>query len=253
MDLEKLREACPDLQGPYSRNAVLEALANSACKSGVYVIMPPDLVWVYIGSSSSIPRRVAQHLYLLRHQKHDKYEMQEDFTNSVDFVYYYQSCDDREKAYALEQQLLDLFADHPGLLNVATDAKFPWIRGEEYVHPLTGLQRPEAFKKKLSETVKTQFANGRIAPMKGRQHTPEFKRLISERMTGKVASEETKQKLSSQRQLGKHARAKAVIINGVEYDCVKSASLALGILYSTVYYRVSSDSPEFVCWYFKSI
>lgn len=251
MDLEKLREVCPDLQGPYSRNAVIGALVNSACKGGVYVIMPPDSVWIYIGSSSSIIRRLHEHAYLLRHQKHDKYEMQEDFTAGVDFVYYYQSCNDRDAVYALEQKLLDLLVDHSGLLNVATDAKSPWIRGEEYVHLLTGTHRSDAVKKKQSETVKAQFANGRIAYMAGRQHTLEFKRLISERMTGKVASEETKQKLSSQRQLGNHARAKAAVINGVEYDCVKSASIALGINYSTVYHRVSSDSPEFVCWYFK--
>ena len=252
MDLDRLRDVCQSLQGPYSRNAVLEALANSACKSGVYVIMPLDSIWIYIGSTSSIPRRLAEHCSLLRHQKHDKYEMQEDFTTGVDFVYHYQICADREEAYALEQKAIDLFANHSGLLNVATDAKSPWIRGEEYVHPLIGRTRSDEVKRKLSETVKAQFANGRIAHMAGRQHTPEFKRLLSERMTGKVASEETRQKLSAQRQLGKHARAKAVVINGVEYDCVKSASIALGINYSTVYHRVSSDSPEFVCWSFKT-
>lgn len=252
MDLEKLREVCQELQGPLSRNAVLEALANSALRSGVYVIMPHDWAWVYIGSTSSIPRRLAEHLYLLRHQKHDKYEMQTDFTDEVKLMYCYQLCDTRESAYALEQSIIDLFANHPGLLNVATDAKSPWIRGEEYVHPLAGRSRSDEFKRKVSDTVKMQFANGRMAPMAGRKLSPETKRLISERSTGRVASEETKQKLSSQRQLGKHSRAKPVVIDGAEYDCVKSAALALNIPYPTVYHRVCSANPEFSRWFFKS-
>lgn len=252
MDLEKLRETCPDLQGPYSRNAALLALARSALKSGVYVIMPQDLVWVYIGSSSSISRRLAEHFYLLRHQKHDKHEMQVDFTDDVKFVYLYQLCEDRDQAYALEQTIIELFANHPGLLNVATDAKSPWIRGEEYVHPLKGLNRPNDVKRKISLVVKSQYENGRVSPMSGRKHTEETKRTMAEKAIGRVVSEETKQKLSSQRQLGKHSRAKAVVVNGVEYDCVKSAAIALNIPYPTVYYRVSSDSPEFNCWFFKT-
>lgn len=251
MDLEKLREACPDLQGPYSRNAVSKALAGSAIKSGVYVIVPHDWIWIYIGSSSSITRRFSQHLYLLNNQKHDKFEMQRDHMDEVEFLYFYQVCDDREKAYALEQKIIELFANHPGLLNVSTDAKLPWVRSKDYVHPLIGTRRDECVKQKLSESTKKQFSEGRPPPFLGRKHTPESCQKLSDVAKGRVVSDGTRIKLSEKRQLGKHPRAKGVIIDGVEYDCVKSASITLKIPYGTVYFRVSSDSALYRGWSFK--
>lgn len=63
------------------------------------------------------------------------------------------------------------------------------------LHPLYGVGHSEESKAKMSKSQKEYFSKN-SSPFKGKKHTEESKRLLSEKAKGRKASEETKKKLS---------------------------------------------------------
>lgn len=216
------------------------------------MLVAMDCSWIYVGSSSALNVRLAGHHYDLKVRRHPKKRMQDDFDEGKEFMCFFRRCQTRDEAFEVEQHVLGILKDHPGLLNIAIDSRSPWIRGENYVHPLSGTVRSDETKRKMSNAVKKQFDNGRVTFMKGRKHSENTRRMLAEKAKRRVASEETRAKLSEQRKLGKHPRARPVMIENKEYDCVSSAALALNLPYGTVHWRVTTDRPEFKDWTFKS-
>ena len=77
-------------------------------------------------------------------------------------------------------------------------------------------------------------------------HNDESLKRMSVAHTGKIASEETRQKLSAMKSGGKHWGAKKVIDTktGKIYDCGKDAASAVGMVYSTLRNCLNGQKPN---------
>lgn len=216
-----------------------------------YLIVVEDVPIVYVGSSARGRRRINEHVSELRNGIHPKKSLQDAFNAGLEIVVYFRLTESEDEASDLEQQLLDVLIKHPWCCNEATDARKAWVR-KNGTASFAGNHHSEETKLKLSK-IRKEYYRTNDAPFLGRNHTEESKKKLSE------AAQRPRSALwlSSIRQAAKrnagpkHHNARAVVIDGVEYGCVKDAADALGINYSTVYQRIKNDSSVFVEWKLK--
>ncbi len=91
-------------------------------------------------------------------------------------------------------------------------------------------------RKKMSESHKNPSNETRkkmSEASKGRTHSKETKRKISDTKKGVICHERTRKKISKAKKgkflRGKHPNAITIIVNGVKYDCIKTAAEILGV------------------------
>jgi group I intron endonuclease len=239
--------------GPYSYISARRVINSQRINTGAYMLVSLDCSWIYVGSSNNLNGRLADHIFDLKRGIHPKNIIQKYFDENKDFMIFIQKCDDREEAYAIEQQTLDILKDHSGLLNVALDSKKAWIRGLDYINPNLGLRRDTTVKARLSEIAKQQYLNGRLPAMLGRKLSQEARNKISAKAKGRACSEVVRESIRHHHRIGTFKnKQRPVMIDGKEYNSVKEASLLLGVPYGTVHWRVITDKPQFKDWKFKT-
>ena len=228
--------------GPFSYYAVRSELNKFGRVAGIYLIEDMESTIIYAGSSDFLTRRFGEHLYLLRKNDHPKSRLQDVFNSGKKLLFYFKICGTREEAFSLEQRLIDHLLNDPKFINVAIDSEKPWVRKENYTNPLKGRSHPEEFKRRLSEITKDGFLKGRKNPMLNRNHSRETKDKISKKLLGRQWSE-LEHKTRPKTHVGKK-----VLIDGVEYNSIVAAAIALNIKYNTVYWRVMTNKPEYSNW-----
>lgn len=238
--------------GPYTRSAVGRVLKQMSSRSGVYLMVSKDCTsWIYVGSTVNLAHRLSEHHHLLKKNKHPRQVIQDYYNSGHEAMYFIMPCEDREHAYVEEQRCLDILRNHSGLVNVAVDAKAAWIRGDNYVNPLTGRARSQETIKKISLHAAKRAAEGHNS-MRGKTHSDETKKKIAEKARNRIVTDETREKLRHRWSRTTHPRSRPVVIEGVEYDSVISAAAALNMSYGMVHWRVNNDSPEFNSWAYKT-
>lgn len=238
-------------EGPFLYSDVLRDLNRKENRNAVYALKTADGKYLYVGSSSRVHKRFSEHSSELKLGMHPKKELQDAYNAGEQIWFYYRLCPSLEIAVRFETKLLTTMQGTEGFLNVAIDGEKPWMRSPDYIHPLIGTSRSDEVKQAVSETRKRLFAEGKLtAPWTGKTLSEETREKISQSRirlyeSGYKTSEETRQLLSSQRQKGKHNLAKRCLVHGIEYDCIASASEALGIGYGALYKRISQGKPGY--------
>lgn len=107
-----------------------------------------------------------------------------------------------ESAYELEESLIKKYGrkgiDKNGiLLNILESARPPSFKGKD--HPWYNKKHSEESKKKMSDSIKKLYENGRIHPWIGRNHSEESKEKNRQAHLGKKLSDENKEKLRQSR------------------------------------------------------
>lgn len=177
-----------------------------------YAIRDIDTGKIYLGSSSDIYTRTVTHRHSVRMRKHGNENFNEllKTKNIKYFELFVFFTDSREKAYDIEQFLIDHFKDSGLMLNISTDSR-----------------------KNTATVLSPNFT------MRGRVPTEEHRKNISVANTGKIMSEETRVKISQSRKTSPLALSqlseiheksrRRVMINCVEYESITKAREATGL------------------------
>lgn len=214
---------------------------NEGRIAGVYVLIFVGSGRYYIGSTSHLYRRLAQHENHLHLGTHFHDNLQREFELSPQLVIRVQRTDCRESAYDLEQDLLDRYLTDRDCLNKSGDARVSF----------KGSQHSDLTKRLLSNLAT------------GRKMSDLFKAKISLAMTGRIVSEETRGKIAASK-VGierpdhvkdilrdcNEARSRKVSAGGVVYSSVNAAAKALGVDNRTVENRARSTTGRFDDWFF---
>lgn len=220
-------------------------------KPGVYLIHHVKSNKIYIGSTVDFTERTAKHLTRLKNDSHHCKAFKKDYDEDNWITFYFKPCKDQETAFDEEQKLLDKYIGKPFIYNKAPNARSQ-----------TGFKHSEETKQKMSAV----------------RSTPEMKAFVSNLNKGRIASLETRQKISlggmgrkpSERnkaitsklfkgvprtkeaienmRIANLARSKPVMIEGVRYDSARVYHELTGMGRSTIEYRLNSTKPHFNNW-----
>lgn len=189
-----------------------------------------------------------------------------------------------EEANAFEEWMISQNLNDPLMCNIGLNNKFGDVltlhpNKDELIKKRSKTLSENQSKLTLEEKYKIRDVRGNLNPMWGKTHTPEVREIISLANKGKVGpnlgkplSEETKRKLSEigktwtgslnpffgrkhteesieKMKLSHKGQTPSVFnrisIDDVEYDSCADASRKLGILSSTISFRVRSKNPKF--------
>jgi len=150
---------------------------NIEDKSGTYTITNRENGKVYYGSSSNIDRRWKEHRKALRRGEHGNPHLQRSWNKygPASFTFAVFDYCDVEDLHAYEQILLDQHAGKDYCYNIAKDA---------------------------------------VSPMRGRKHSEETKRKVSQALLGKTHSEETKRKMRKPKHSEEYRRKLSQVMKG---------------------------------------
>lgn len=169
--------------------------------TATYIIREIDLCKIYIGSSEKVYDRIARHKWHILRKQHDNSKFTEllQQTHIKNFELIIIFTDSREEAYDLEQYFVNMYKDTGLLLNIADDVRFA---------------------------------------MRGRELTEEHRQKISEANTGKIMSDEAKEKISYSRKNSEKAisqiqemlnrKKRRISVNGIEYESLAEATRLSG-------------------------
>ncbi len=165
-------------------------------KSGIYKIENVINGKIYIGSATSLMKRLGQHKNQLRQQKHPNIKLQRSWNKYGEAAFVFAPVEmvvDKSLLIAREQHWLDSEQPYYNIAKVAGSN--------------LGVVASEASRKKASTALKGRpktpeaRANMRIA---AQNRTPEHRAKISASLLGKVVSAATREKMSANR-IGKKA------------------------------------------------
>lgn len=190
----------------------------------VYVIKHMETGMFYVGQTSAVGRRISHHFGHLRRGVHTCYRLQEIFDkySEGDFWFCYTHIDNSDERHSLEEHILSENSNNDLLLNTMIDGVWNDERNPELA---------ESQRKKLSEFAKTRV--GDKNPFYGKAHTSETRERLRRAHLGKENT----------------ACWKAVVVNGVYYKNLESASEALGIPQATVSHRVNNKDYIYCNYY----
>ena len=163
-------------------------------KGYTYIFKNSNTGQFYIGSTSNYYERTWRHINQLSRGIHGNRKFQEAYNKDQNFECSIVFEGSRNEAYGKEQELLDLYCEAVGLLNISTDA-----RASQKGRPHT-----EETKQKMVESRKgvvlppwtdEQRRNQSIAQT-GRKHSEETIEKCRLARLGKARSEETKKRMS---------------------------------------------------------
>jgi predicted GIY-YIG superfamily endonuclease len=176
---------------------------------GVYILHHQQSGKVYVGSAKKLLQRLAGHMYHLRKGIHYNKSFQEAYNQSPTLEPVFLQFETRDEAFTAEQAILDTYYPQGVLFNYSINARAS----------LKGMNHTEEARLKIG-------AASRARPFDPRQDAG--------RRKGLEASID--------------ARSVPVEIEGVTYSSAFKAAEALGIRYTTVRYRLSSEGYKFKKW-----
>lgn len=193
----------------------------------------------YIGITQDYKRRIGQHRRALIGGYHDNKEWQKDFNEKIineNFNHQLlEKIEDRELAHSRER---DLIKEHDSIQNGYNKA-FGGLTNEGY--------KQTNYAKQIASQVHSQKI-GDANSFYGKTHTQETKDIISKKVSlalrGKEKSEEHRRNLSLN-----NARAKIVIIDGVEYHSLAEAERITGISRKVISKKAKDENIKNI--YFK--
>lgn len=175
---------------------------------------------VYVGSSEKVYDRIARHKWHILRKQHSNSKFTEllQQTHIKNFDLIVIFTETREEAYDLEQYFVNMYKDTGLLINIAEDVRLP---------------------------------------MRGCKLTEEHRQKISEANTGKIMSEEAKQKISYSRQSSEKAqlqihemisrKRRRILVNGIEYESLTQASQLSGMSLAMLRSALADNDPK-VIW-----
>lgn len=196
---------------------------------------------VYIGVCSWYAQRIGKHKYDLRKNSHANSFMQEDYNlfgeNSFHFDII-QRYDYKKDAEIIEKYYTD------NIFGLNKDYCYNIISGGGNVaYQIRGLYKTKLendleFRNKISVSISNR--------MKGKVLSNETKDKIRKLAIGRKASDETKKIFSEARMGGGNGRAKKVIdtSNNKIYSCLKDAAIDLGVNYDTIRARINGYNKQ---------
>ena len=180
--------------------------------TGVYKLIDRKTGVYYIGSTGNLRKRLAQHLSDLSRGQHRNTRLQQHTNDDTVWeleVAYIVS--DRDEAYAVEQQLLDLSKEDPKCLNISVKAKGSVLAPESpeyrswYKNLLASIiARYEAMSPEDRRTKHGQF--GKDNGMYGKSHSDDVRRILSENMVGNSRAKGVKRTDEQRRRLSELAK-----------------------------------------------
>lgn len=205
---------------------------------GTYLILHLKSGHCYVGSNVSLYTRKIQHIFLLRHNCHNNKVFQASFNDDNRLVIFFIPTSDRELAFDIEQNILDLYLKAGLLFNIASDSRLNRknsIVGDETRQKLsiasTGrVQSSEWVKKRTASLLGRTLSETTVEKIRQKA----LERGINPRMT----------------LLAKEKTSKPLIANGIKFNCIADASKVFNIASSSVKKRVLSLNPLFKDWYF---
>jgi len=147
-------------------------------KSGIYKIINLTNNKFYIGSSRNIRQRWSKHRSLLRKGVHENKHLQNAWIlyGEQNFEFVILEEVDEKMLLSREQDLIDE--------TKCCEREIGYNKAENASSPMKGRKHTKEVKRKISNS------------LKGRKHSEETKRKISEATKGKIVSEESKKKMS---------------------------------------------------------
>lgn len=227
---------------------------------GVYAIKHLATGRMYIGSSGDLHGRQQEHQYGLRRGNHPNAGLQYAYNQDPQLEFVVRFTDNREDAYDLEQQLIDEYFSSGLLFNLASDARFS-TKGRFHSTETREKMRLGSVAKGLGIPKSLEHRENIRKGLTGYVKSPEHIEKLRESLTGRQLTPEHRQKVSEanlrrdyspehidhMRELAKD-RQKPVVVDGVEYDSIKSAAQANGINKETARGRIASSNPRFSGW-----
>lgn len=214
----------------------------------------------YIGSAVNLYERYHVHLAHLRKGIHKNRQLQHLYDQDDDIHMEFVTSNDREEAYDIEQNELDIYISHPKCLNVRGDARNGLAPGPAL----------DAWNAATSERNRILHAGNTY--MLGKRHSEQTKQLMRERALSRdpsvylnrpPVSDETRAKLrdSASRPRAKGwknspealvskraasvergiAHSRKVTIDGITYHNATYAANAIGVSRRTVIVRIADD------------
>jgi group I intron endonuclease len=193
--------------------------------SGIYQIRNTLNDKVYIGSSIDLKFRQIEHFRYLRGGYHANVKLQRAFDHYGDaLVFEILELVPVDDLLIVEQRYLDQL-DFRANYNIATTAG----------SPMKNRKHTDDSKQRMSVNTSGDKnpMYGVQSPMMGRRHTEAVKKQISKQHTG-----------SGNPMYGKSGAlsptSKKIIVDGVQYDSITLASIAIGVSRKVVEYRIKS-------------
>lgn len=231
---------------------------------GAYILIHNATGMRYIGSTRDLYHRFIKHENELEKGINHCKKLQELYKKepSIGIVYYV--TETREKAYELEQWLIDYYKDSGMLLNIGLNARYPNL-GRKATPELTARKKlfrhtPEA-RLKISQggmnrqvSAETRAKIGKANATKTR--SPELRERLRQANLGTKYSEERYNKfkerlkpgyLNAFHEAGRKMR-KSITVDGVEYLGLRNAAKYFGVSQPTIKRRVQSTSPTWIGW-----
>lgn len=193
---------------------------------GAYVITHMESGKRYIGSTSDLRARKTVHMAYLNTGTHVNQALQEAFNSDPDLEFRFYPTETREEAYDIEQLLLDRNHGKPDCLNIASNARLPWL----------GRKHTEETKAKMSETASQRP-----------DLSDEEKQRLRILRVGIPHSDEVRSRMSESHKGKPSPAARPVMVNGVLYRSGLEAARMLGMPASTVKKKLNDPTnQEFV-------
>ena len=135
---------------------LINCLDDTDYNPGAYQLIHTTTGKVYVGSTNDLERRIKEHMRLLKNGKHAVKNLLDAFLLSPDITVKVFKTDTKEEALELEQSLIDRYKDSGMLFNIADNARYSAL---------------------------------------GREGGDYQKNIVRQIHTGKIVSEETRQRL----------------------------------------------------------
>ena len=205
---------------------------------GTYLILHLKSGFCYVGSARDLYTRRIQHSFLLSRNNHFSRKFQTAFNDDQKIVIFFIPKSDREIAFSIEQDVLDMFLKSGHLFNTASNSRL--VMENAIVSEETRKKLSVAGKGKIQDSdwikKRTAYLIGRTVPAetieKIRQKALE--RGIDPRMTI----------------LAKEKMSKPLIAGGVKFGSIIDAAKHFSISGSSAKKRILSLNPLFKDWYF---
>ena len=249
--------------------------------AATYILMSQKEGTFYVGSSGEICQRIYSHRKKIRNGTHHARQLVSAFAKhgEADLRVIVLHCSDREKAYRLEQRIVDAFSSDEKMLNRGVvDVKLPQLgikQSPELLNKLSLIRKKQwsdpARRQKMSAIKKSEFANDPSKREARRTHMlqhfsdpgmrlkqadmmrQEFnkgdrRQRQSESTKAAFADPEIRQKyIDAARE---RTGSKQLSIEGVLYEGYNDASRRLGLQAALIRYRVLSPKPQWSEWRF---